>query len=811
MKAPVQREWATILILLLLLVVVATRFDWFHRLDKQAYDWSMALWARPAIPEVVIVGVDEASLQQIGRWPWRRAIQASIVDKISQAKPAAIGLDVIYTEPDKVDANADTILAEAIARSGNVVLPVIPRVEEGAIYGEALPVSPIREAGMALAMINSQTDADGVMRTIYLLGGAGAAKYRLLGWEAMIASGLFPDATNAPALADSVMATEAKLGVPTASTWVSQSLFRIPYAGAPGHFTVIPAINILRGDVSDNALKGKIVLLGVTASGLGDEYPTPVSGQTRAMPGVEIHANVIQALAEGINLQVIGPIESAFFAFALLLLVMGCYLRLSPRNSLLLVSAVMIFVVLFTLVLFRLAALWISPTLTLIALAMSYPLWSWRKLEATQRYFDQELMRLADEPDVVPTSTLTLAPSIDMRQSRLTDVFALRIDAITIATERLRSLKRFVADSIESMPIAAFVVDFNDKIMLSNTAADRLFHHGSALPPPALEGLQLAHVLAQLRPSDAMTWDEISADLHQTLREDNMRNALIVIEPITVEAKSIPPANDRDCVVQFAPLYSHTGVATGLIVTIADITPLRESERRRDEALRFLSHDMRSPQASIITLIDMARENPDSIARETLLERIGKYSRRTLNLADDFLRLAKAERAKPADFQHLELTEVLQDVVEEAEATAHAKLIRVAANIAVDEAWVMGDRDLLTRAVINLVSNAIKYSPDNSTIIISLTLDNTHVKIAVTDEGMGISPANMNLLFKRFQRLHQEGQPKADGIGLGLVFVKTVIERMGGEVNVESKVAANEDDAHGTTFSITLVAVDPDA
>jgi CHASE2 domain-containing sensor protein/nitrogen-specific signal transduction histidine kinase len=811
MKAPVQREWATILILLLLLVAVATRFDWFHRLDKQAYDWSMALWARPAILEVVIVGVDEASLQQIGRWPWRRAIQASIVDKISQAKPATIGLDVIYTEPDKVDANADALLAKAIARSGNVVLPVIPRVEEGAIYGEALPVSPIREAGVALAMIKSHTDADGVMRATYLRGGAGAAKYRLLGWEAMIVSGLFPGAIKASTLIESAPETDVKFAVPSASTWVSQSPFRIPYAGPPGHFTVIPAINILRGDVPDNALKGKIVLFGVTATGLGDEYPTPVSGQTRAMPGVEIHANVIQALAEGINLQVVGRIESAFFASALLLLVMGGYLRLSPRNSLLLVSSVMVFVVLFTLVVFRLAALWISPTLALIALAMSYPLWSWRKLEATQRYFDQELMRLADEPDVVPTSTLTLAPSINTRQSRLIDVFALRIDAITAATERLRSLKRFVADSIESLPIAAFVVDFNDKIMLSNTAADRLFHHDSALPPPALEGLQLAHVLAQLRPSEAMTWDEISAELHQTLRADNMRNALIIIEPITVEAKSIPPANDRDCVVQFAPLYSHTGVATGLIVTIADITPLRESERRRDEALRFLSHDMRSPQASIITLIDMARENPDSIARETLLERIGKYSRRTLNLADDFLRLAKAERAKPADFQHLELTEVLQDVVEEAEATAHAKLIRVAANIAVDEAWVMGDRDLLTRAVINLVSNAIKYSPDKTTVSISLIQADASWKIAVTDEGVGISPANMNLLFKRFQRLHQEGQPKADGIGLGLVFVKTVIERMGGEVNVESKVAAKEGDSHGTTFSITLVAIDPDA
>jgi signal transduction histidine kinase len=139
--------------------------------------------------------------------------------------------------------------------------------------------------------------------------------------------------------------------------------------------------------------------------------------------------------------------------------------------------------------------------------------------------------------------------------------------------------------------------------------------------------------------------------------------------------------------------------------------------------------------------------------------------------------------------------------------------------ISPDEAWVTGDRDLMTRAVINLVSNAIKYSPENTTVTIALTLQhaehdneqNKQWKIDVQDEGMGISPANLSRLFMRFQRLHQEGQPQTDGIGLGLVFVKTVIERMGGEVIVDSRVAATTDGQHGTTFTILLAATDPDA
>jgi len=119
------------------------------------------------------------------------------------------------------------------------------------------------------------------------------------------------------------------------------------------------------------------------------------------------------------------------------------------------------------------------------------------------------------------------------------------------------------------------------------------------------------------------------------------------------------------------------------------------------------------------------------------------------------------------------------------------------------------------------VSNAIKYSPKNTTVTIALTLQhaehdneqNKQWKIDVQDEGMGISPANLSRLFMRFQRLYQEGQPQTDGIGLGLglVFVKTVIERMDGEVIVDSRVAATTDGQHGTTFTILLAATYPDA
>jgi CHASE2 domain-containing sensor protein/signal transduction histidine kinase len=829
MRHSVFREWAIIFLLLVIGISAAARYGWFARIDQDAYDIALSLWARSAASDIVIVGVDESSLQRIGRWPWQRSVQATLIDKIGQYSPAAVALDIILTDTDRADSRGAQLIANAMTKTGNVVVPVIPRVESGYVMGELLPISPIREAAAALATIKSQPDTDGVLRAVFLSGGAGEAKYRFLSWEALRLSGLH---RNAVEQLDAYIAREREsqpltqaehAAVATANTWLSRDPMHIPYAGPPGHFKVISAVDVLLGEINPNALRGKIVLVGLTALDSGDQYPTPVSGSTRSMAGIEIQANILQGIIEGVRLRHNTPLGAAILALTMLSITMALYLRLSPRGSLLLVLLSISILVLLSAILFRVTMVWISPTLSILAVAVSYPLWSWRKLEGTQRYFDQELARLASEPEVVPLAAsaqaLNHATNAGANSAAKTSLFASdaiasRIVAVTNATERLRSLKRFVADSIESMPTAALVVDFSGRVILSNSMADRLFQQ-QQVPPPPLEGAALFDLLELLRPDESGDWVSILKILFDAPASRHKLDKPEEASPLTVEAKTVAPIEvERDCVVQFAPLYTNSGDTTGLIVTIADITPLRESERRRDEALRFLSHDMRSPQASIITLLEMERENPGSLPKEILLERIGKYSRRTLNLADDFLRLAKAERAKPSDFQMLDLTEILADATDEMSAVARVKLMKIVANIAPTEAWVLGDRDLLTRAVINLASNAIKYSPDGTTVTFSLTPVASFWQIDVADEGMGIAPENMSKLFMRFQRIEQAGQPKVDGIGLGLVFVKTVIERMNGEVRVRSKVAAHDGDtyntAHGTTFSILLPAVDPD-
>jgi CHASE2 domain-containing sensor protein/signal transduction histidine kinase len=793
LRHPVIREWVLISLLLIVGSVCALKWGWFFRLDQTLYDDAIELLHRAPQDDIVIVAIDEESLRQIGRFPWPRAVHATLLDKLTSENAKVIAFDVVLTEPDTHDPNADRVLGESIRNNGRVILPLGKRVADGEMSGDALPVAPFATAAAMLAQIDAELDQDGIVRSVYLRAGAGEARYPSLS----VAMLLLADPTRWPA--PRRLPGEANpLPTRAGQHLVRDNLYRVPFAGPPGHYKIIPYVDVLRGDFPPGSFNAKFVLVGSTASGLRDEFPTPVSGQASAMPGIEIHANILQGLREGIDIRTASAVQTGAITVMALLMVMLAYLWLSPRHSLLLTGAMMVLVLAGSALLFRHAHWWCSPVLPMLALLLAYPLWSWRKLEATQRFFDDELERLEREPIVVPQET---ADRISPQVSHIRfapDVIENRIVTLQAATARMRNLNRFVADSLESVPELVLVTDSGAHVLFANTSADRMFaafnDQGEAQQvAKSLEGSDLFELLAMLRHTQNRTWREIWTDAFEKTKS------------ISLEATG---PGDHEFLLSIAPSFSARGVSTGSIVTMVDVSPLRESERRRDEALRFLSHDMRSPQASILTLLEMQREQPGVMPVERLIERIGKYSRRTLNLADDFLRLAKAERARVQDFVPVEMHELMRDAAEEAWSLASTKKISVTVIDDGHDAWVMGDRDLLTRALINLLSNAVKYSPAGTGVSLCLRRDAGDWILDITDQGYGIADADLSKLFTRFSRLQREGQPEEDGIGLGLVFVKTVVERHHGSIKVSSKTTQGES---GTTFSVRLPMAEPPA
>lgn len=762
--------------MLALLVCAATWFGAGHallsRVDRTLYDAGLALWRRPPPSDIVTVVVDEQSIAALGRWPWRRAIHATLLEKLAAAGAKSIAFDVVVSEPDAADPGGDAALVRAVAAAGNVVLasPVVDAAGMG--VRDIPPLEPLARAAAALAHIQVESDEDGVVRGLNLVDGA-ATPRPYLGLAALQVAGKAPNPVP---------------GNPAATGVAASHRYLIPYFGPNGTVRRHSYLDVLRGDVPASEFSGRIVFVGTSAAGLGDDHPAPAGGRTAPMAGVEIAAQIAGALEDHTEIRAAVPFQVAIISSVLVLALLGFFRVLQPRASLVLTGSTFLLVLAGAFLSFRLLQIWVPPSAALFGIAISYPLWSWRRLEAALRYMRGELERLRAEPAAAPT---------DVRAKGLVTSTADPVDATIVplqaAIAALRDARRFIADTVESLPQALFVTDAGGRVVLVNSRAREWagFETSKAMQEAGLgeaqgvEGRTLDQALLDFRPAGSRTWESI------------MEESLETGKVIQIDARG---PGGRDVIVLFSPCYQAGGEQVGLIVNMVDVSEKREAERRREDLLRILSHDMRAPQASIITLLEMRQLDPSGFDNETLIARVGSYARRTLDLADDFLRLARAEQARVEQFVELDLTDVAEEACAEAWTLAKAREIHIARNFEVREAPVRGDRSLLLRMMQNLLTNAIKFSPAGSTVVVTLEAQGISWLLRVADQGMGISKEDIPRLFTRFGRVGN-GKDDPGGVGLGLVMVRTVVERHRGVVSVASEPGK------GSTFSVSLPAL----
>ena len=583
-------RWLTVLLLGMALLLGWT--DGRGRIESAAIDQLAAVNGRPAPDDILIVAIDEPSLAALGRWPWRRTVHAALLDRLAQAGVRAVGLDVILSEADAEHPRDDVLLAEAMRAGAPIVLPLIMGIGPDGAPRPVEPVPVLATAAKALGHIHVELDADGVARSVFLKEGTPGR-----GWD-HFALALLGVAGQAPS--DAGLPGQRRATAPSAS-WQRDHWTQIPYAGPPGHFRRVSYVDVLEGRVPPALLRGKLVLVGATAVGLGDAYPTPLASHDALMPGVELSANVADALRQGLSLRRAKAWENAAVAVLMTGLLLAGLRRLSPWQGLCLVALVMAATAWLVWLALRLAGVQLSPLPMLGALALAYPLWSWRRLEAAR---------------------------------------------------------------------------------------------------------------------------------------------------------------------------------------------LQEALRREQEAVwRFISHDMRAPQAAMVALVRRWRASGDELNGE-LLDRVEAHAQRSLTLADDHVQLA---RARHGGAKHpLDLRDVVADAVDQQWPLAEARGIRLTCELPDDEAVVRGDRALLVRALVNLLSNALRFTPDGGAVRCVLSPHVRAWEMRVVDEGPGVPAELRPRLFQPFA----QAMPVADeagrtavqpasSAGLGLVFVRTVAEGHGGEADLD--------------------------
>lgn len=386
-------------LLLLACALLLVWQGWLWRLDHLLYDTQLRFWSAPPPDDVVIVGIDETSLQQLGRWPWSWDRHARLIERLTAAGAKAIAIDLILAESAASNAAAEARLAAAIRRNGRVVLPVFgEQTRLGGYLVETLPVKPLTQSAAALGHIHVEPDRDGLVRSVFLQEGLGSAYWP--GFSLALLSLAQPDI-----LRDLPGERPARPHSGSPVAWARDHRIFIPYGGPLGHFKRISYHQVLQGNFPPDTFRDKFVFLGLTAIGFGDALPTPVSGHTHSMPGVEIHAHIFEALRKGIDIRRLGLPWVLLLTSVFVVLPGVLFAYLTPRWNLVAAVGLLVSALLLSFVLLRWGHYWFPPAVALGAVVVSYPLWVWRRLEHAMGFLNGELARLHEEQASLPVHT----------------------------------------------------------------------------------------------------------------------------------------------------------------------------------------------------------------------------------------------------------------------------------------------------------------------------------------------------------------------------------------------------------------------
>lgn len=238
-------------------------------------------------------------------------------------------------------------------------------------------------------------------------------------------------------------------------------------------------------------------------------------------------------------------------------------------------------------------------------------------------------------------------------------------------------------------------------------------------------------------------------------------------------------------------------VGTGLVLTMHDVTHFKQLARLKDEFVSTVSHDLRAPLTSIIGYAQMAQHPAASEEkREKAMSRIETSAWRMSNLVTDMLDLATIEAGVEPRLEPIELDQLARAVMEDLEGAVFAKKLALQYELE-GPATVQADPRLLIQVWRNLIDNAIKYTSEG-TITVRVRATDNRVTGQVSDTGIGISPADIPYVFDKFFRAKRPYTQGMNGTGLGLTLVKSIIERHGGKIWVDSEVGV------GSTFTFTL-------
>ncbi len=835
----------------------SNRWLYDHALHA-AYQWRWAEQAAQAgvyRQSPVLVAIDEASLHTLGRWPWPRQVHAQLLDRLQQTpKPArVIAWDVVFAEPQALSLkpdeqtahiDGDGLFADAIARSSVPVLLAAQIEQEAFVTRLVVPQKPLSHTPARMAHVHIDADADGAVRRFWPVDS------RIRGHELTYLGVALLSPLNAPA----INASEPAALVPTASLTpptvdISQGLYPMPRDWVRR----VSYQDVLSGTADPRWWADVPVLIAATAKGLGDQYVAALYEPSGVVAGAELVLGAMhttQLLRAGLPPLVVAPWYWQWLGWVLTLAMVLYGLRRSQhwRTQLAVLAGVLLMLGAVGLTALALGGVWLNLSQMFFAAVLAWMLWMSYTVQRFVAHVQGRLQQLNRAPASLPAldqATRLQAPlnaeqtvpvlhkqGVGNAFSALsTDLIDTQLSVVELLEQQQQADFVRLNHVLNLLPDAAFVLQRHAStavwtVQLHNLAAQQLCTRLPALQAAmTIESGSLAVFLSQLfidflpdltaqqwavlqsqngwasqslAHQQAFNWQDLQhhhadAAFAQGVEASTQQGERFLIKLALMSALPDP-----------AGLAASAGLnnSDSMIVSVVDLSVGRALAQSRERTLHFLSHDLRAPQASIVALLDLEKPSHPELA--AVFSKIEFHAQRTLHLAEGFVQWSQASHRPAYHFAEYDLNELMVEALDEQWASAKRKGVFLNGDAPDQALWVLVDRNLLWRALVNLISNALNACQPGQEVRLSTWQNGNFAAIAVQDNGPGIPSAAQAQLFEPFV---QGGGLKRTGAGLGLAFVKTVTEQHQGNLLVHSPVFDGSPDrlqAHGTRFELWL-------
>ncbi|MGV7209662.1 PAS domain S-box protein [Oxalobacteraceae bacterium A2-2] len=391
-------------------------------------------------------------------------------------------------------------------------------------------------------------------------------------------------------------------------------------------------------------------------------------------------------------------------------------------------------------------------------------------------------------------------------QRRMTETLRRSEQAALEAAQVADSERQKLNALLQAAPVGIVVSDINGAILLANAAHRQLW--GEAHPQPqgmeqfaSWRGWWADHTERHGRRLAPREW----ATARILAGEENPRDI------VAIESFDVPPVC-RTVLITGAPVKDAQGRIVGSVVAQMDISDhvraedaLREADRRKDEFLAMLAHELRNPMAPIAAAADLLMLGHADQARIRQTSGIiTRQVRHMTGLVDDLLDVSRVTRGLVTlDSSVLDLKRILSDAVEQVRPLIETRRHRLALHMPPQAAMVRGDAKRLVQVAANLLNNAAKYTPEGGEIVLELESGAGLVKLAVSDNGIGIAPGLQDAVFDLFTQADRASDRSQGGLGIGLALVKSLVQLHGGSITVHSPGVEQ-----GSRFVVCLPRVD---